>query len=262
MIVIMMRYFVFIFLSTLFLIFGFSKTLNAQSELFEKHIFKTDTLEMPYRLLKPQNYDSSKKYPLILFLHGAGERGTENEIPIKHLEKALLNPENRTEYSCFVLVPQCNKGFRWVEVAWNLDSHKQPEKISVYLQATVALLDSLQMILPIDSSKIYLTGLSMGGFGVWDLAMRQPKRFACIVPICGGGDETRAFLIKNIPIWAFHGALDKTVKTIRSRNMIATLKKLGSKPYYTEYPNIEHTSWKPAYSDKKMWKWMFLQKLK
>lgn len=239
-------------------------------ELFEHKLFvvhnsstnKTDS--MRYRLLFPHNYnrdydknDKNKKYPLVLFLHGAGERG-DSSLTVKHIGVWALQEKNREKYECFVLVPQCEKNNKWVEVDWAADSHTQPKEMSKYMDLTVQLLDKIETELPIDSTKIYLTGLSMGGYGTWDLAARFPQKFAAIVPVCGGADEKTADSLKNMPIWVFHGALDQTVKPQRSQRMVEAVKKTGNAAiHYTEYPKVKHASWKPAYEDEKMWKWLF-----
>ncbi len=239
-------------------------------ELFEHKLFvvhnnstnKTDS--MAYRLLFPKNYDknnTSKVYPLVLFLHGAGERGDSSKT-VKHIGAWALQEKNRENYECFVLVPQCEKNNKWVEVDWAADSHHQPKEMSKYMNLTVELLEELEKELPIDSTKIYLTGLSMGGYGTWDLASRFPKKFAASVPICGGGDEVTANSLQSMPIWVFHGALDTTVKPQRSRNMVEAVKKTGNKDiHYTEYPKVRHGSWKPAYEEENMWKWLFNKSL-
>ncbi|WP_338762892.1 alpha/beta hydrolase-fold protein [Bernardetia sp. ABR2-2B] len=232
-------------------------------ELFEHKLFvsTTQTDSMRYRLLFPKNYkkdyDKNKKYPLVLFLHGAGERG-DSSLTVKHIGAWALQEKNRDDYECFVLVPQCEKNNKWVEVDWSADSHTQPKKMSKYMDLTCELLEELENELPIDSTRIYLTGLSMGGYGTWDLAARFPKKFAAIVPICGGADEKTADSLKSMPTWVFHGALDQTVKPQRSRNMVETLKKAGNEDvHYTEYEKVRHGSWKPAYEDGQMWKWLF-----
>lgn len=236
-------------------------------ELFEHKLFvvhnnltnRTDS--MRYRLLFPKNYDSTKSYPLVLFLHGAGERG-DSSLTVKHIGAWALQEKNRKDYECFILVPQCEKNNKWVEVDWSADSHTQPKEMSKYMNLTVELLEKLQTELPTDSTRIYLTGLSMGGYGTWDLAARFPKKFAAIVPICGGADEKTAISLKNMPIWVFHGALDQTVKPQRSRRMVEAVKKTGNKDiHYTEYEKVRHGSWKPAYEDESMWKWFFEKSL-
>ncbi|MCU0446340.1 MAG: prolyl oligopeptidase family serine peptidase [Microscillaceae bacterium] len=219
---------------------------------------KPDTL--PYRLLKPVDYDPAKKHPLVVFFHGAGERGTDNKLPLTHIAPLFLKPENRNNFPCFVLVPQCPKNVKWVDTDWKLEQHTQPEKISVPMEMAMQLIENLQKEYAIDAKRIYATGLSMGGFATWDIVARFPKKFACAVPVCGGADEKTAKKIKDLPIWAFHGALDKVVLPSRSRNMVKALQEAGGKPKYTEYSDVHHDSWKRAYATPDLLKWMFEQK--
>lgn len=245
----------------IFFIFLLSaKVFSQNAYLFEKHVFihKTrDTLN--YRLMRPMNFDATQKYAVVIFLHGAGERGSDNTAQLTNGVLNFASNLNSKIFPCYVIAPQCPKGYRWVEVDWKLPSHVQPDTPSVYLQRTMLLLDSLTKALNIDTNRIYITGLSMGGFGVWDAISRWPWKFAAAVPVCGGGDTAKASLIKNIPIWAFHGDKDKVVMTSRSRDMIAALKKAGGNPKYTEYTNTEHDAWKKVYIDQKMYMWLFSQ---
>ncbi len=229
---------------------------------FEKLTFLDTGGSLPYRLLKPKNYNPKQKYPLVVFFHGAGERGEDNEIPLTHIAKLFTNEQNRVESPCFVLVPQCPKGARWVEVDWGLDSHTQPKDISKNLGIALKLLTEIEKTYSVDSDCLYATGLSMGGYAVWDLITRLPEKFAAAVPVCGGGDEAVAEKLKNLPVWAFHGAKDGVVKPSRSRNMIKAIEKAGGKPTYTEYSTTGHDSWKLAYTEPELLKWLFAQKKK
>lgn len=242
---------------------GFYTSAFAQKDFpaFEKSNFVLANDTIPYRLLKPQNYNPKQKYPLVIFFHGAGERGKDNIVPLTHIAPLFLDSMNRIKYPCFVLVPQCPKDTKWVDTDWTLLSHTQPVKISLALEMTMKILHKIEKDYSIDSNCLYVTGLSMGGFATWDIIARFPKKFACAVPVCGGGDEKTAEKIKNVPIWAFHGGLDKLVKTSRSQNMIQALQKAGSKPLYTEYPTVQHDSWKPAYKEPELLWWMFAQSL-
>jgi len=237
--------------------------VSAQNESdFEKKVFISKTSDtLRYRLLKPTVNDSSKKYPLVLFLHGAGERGNDNALQLKNGAINFASSLNKKLFPCYVVAPQCAEGYRWVEVDWKLPSHVQPEKPSVYLSRTMLLIDSLKKVLNIDTNRIYITGLSMGGFGTWDAISRWPNIFAAAVPVCGGGDTAKAVLIKNIPIWAFHGGADKVVMTSRSRDMIAAIKKAGGDPKYTEYLNTGHNAWTSTYGNIEMFQWLFSQSL-
>jgi len=213
-----------------------------------------------YRLLKPEDYDPKQSYPLVVFLHGAGERGDDNDKQLVHGVAEFAKPENRKKYPCFLIAPQCPANVKWVDCDWGADSHKQPAEPTEPLRQTLELIAALQKEFSIDAKRIYTTGLSMGGYGTWDIIARQPALFAAAVPICGGGDEATAKQIAKLPIWAFHGAKDTAVKVSRSRNMIEAIKKAGGTPKYTEYPDEAHFSWLPTYRHAEMFKWLFAQK--
>ncbi|OAI51146.1 phospholipase [Planctomycetaceae bacterium SCGC AG-212-F19] len=215
---------------------------------------------LPYRLLKPADYDPKQRYPLVLLLHGAGERGDDNEKQLVHGVPQFLRPEMRKQYPCFVVAPQCPAAFKWVDADWSAAAHKLPAEPTEPMRLTIALLEALPKDWAIDTKRVYVTGLSMGGFGAWDIAARRPELFAAVVPVCGGADEATAPTLAKIPHWAFHGAKDGVVKPARSRNMIDALKKAGGAPRYTEYPNVGHDSWNPAYGDPKLYEWLFAQK--
>jgi predicted peptidase len=230
-------------------------------DMLEKLIYTNiDGKTLPYRLLKPLNYNPKEKYPLVVFLHGAGERGDDNDKQLLHGVPEFLTAENRKDNPCFLIAPQCPEGKKWVDVDWSAESETQPKELSESMRLTLGLIDRMQKDFSIDAKRIYVTGLSMGGFGAWDIIARKPDLFAAAVPICGGGDETTASTIAKIPIWAFHGAKDPAVNVSRTRRMIAALKKAGGEPKYTEYPDEGHASWVPAYKEAAMMKWLFAQK--
>jgi predicted peptidase len=228
--------------------------------LLDKKTFTNDAGSLPYRLLKPEAPEADKKYPLVLFLHGAGERGDDNEAQLVHGVAEFCTPENRKKYPCFLVAPQCPKEQKWADVDWGAESHRISKEPSKPGKLVLELIAQLQKDLPIDGKRIYLTGLSMGGYGTWDLLCRHPELFAAAVPICGGGDEMQAAKIAKLPIWVFHGALDGAVKVSRSRNMVAALEKAGGHPLYTEYPDEGHASWVPAYRAPAMMQWLFEQR--
>ncbi|HET6250126.1 MAG TPA: dienelactone hydrolase family protein, partial [Tepidisphaeraceae bacterium] len=196
------------------------------------------------------------------FYHGAGERGDDNKSQWKNGVEVFQKPENREKYACFVVAPQCPKDKQWVNVPWGDNSETQPAEPSEQMKLSLEILESLRKDYSVDGNRIYVMGLSMGGFATWDVITRKPKLFAAAVPICGGGDEKMAAKIKDLPIWAFHGGADPVVKTIRSRNMIAAIKEAGGNPKYTEYPGVGHASWEPAFRDPELLKWLFEQKRK
>lgn len=195
---------------------------------------------------KPGMLKDGEKYPLVLLLHGAGERGDDNESQLKHGAKAFVAPENYAAHPCFLIVPQCPKDGWWGGAT---------------LDRAQELLEAAAKRFPVDRKRIYVTGLSMGGFGTWELISRNPKFFAAAIPICGGGDPARVVAAKALPIRAFHGAADNTVPPQKTRDLIDALKKAGSKSVqYTEYPDVRHDSWTRTYGDPMVMDWLFAQK--
>jgi len=244
-----------------------STSLSAADNLnrFEGRSYQdTDRNQLQYRLLYPKDLDANKTYPLVLFFHGAGERGDDNLKQLVHGMADFASDEMMEKYPCFVVAPQCPNGVQWVDTPWTADSHEMPDEPTLPMRLSLELVEHLATVLPVDRKRIYITGLSMGGFGVWDAIQRHPDRFAAAVPICGGGDS-RAEKVKpiaNLPIWAFHGDKDSVVKTKRSQDMIAALKKAGGPIKYTEYPNTSHNSWTATYRNPEMYEWLFSQRKK
>lgn len=216
---------------------------------------------LPYRLFKPRGFDprAEVKYPLVLSLHGAGERGTDNTKQVNHA-RVWAAPRLQAEHPCFVVAPQCPEDRRWVEVDWGAKSHDQPEEPSIPMGLVLDLIPALRREFPIDASRIYVTGLSMGGYGTWDLLARRPDWFAAAVPICGGADTETARKIAGVPTWVFHGDADNVVPVSRSRRMVAALKAAGGAPKYTEFAGVGHNSWDAAYGDPALAPWLFSQR--
>jgi predicted peptidase len=203
--------------------------------------------EAKYVLFVPHDYKGDKDYPVILFLHGSGETGTDG----LNQAKVGLAPAIRKQEKAFPFIaifPQSQKR------TWQADS---PDA-----QRALAILDATVKSHKIDTNRIYLTGLSMGGFGTWSLAAKYPDKWAAIVPVCGGGDPTTVEKFKHIPCWCFHGDADKAVPVDRSRKMIEALKAVGSKPKYDEYPGVPHNSWDKAYGTAELYEWLLQQKRK
>lgn len=214
-----------------------------------------------YRLLKPSRIEDGKKYPVVLFLHGAGERGTDNRGQLQYLPAQMCQPAWRDKYPCFLIAPQCRPDRKWVEVNWGDRKSVKQEEPTDQIKVVMQILDKVLKENPADLDRIYLTGLSMGGYGSWDLAMRMPERFAAAAPICGGGDETNAAKLVKLPIWAWHGDADNAVPVERSRDMIAAITKAGGRPKYTELKGVGHNSWTPAYENPDgVVPWLFDQK--
>jgi predicted peptidase len=181
----------------------------------------------------------------MVFLHGSGERGNDNQKQLKHVPTKLAPADVFTKNPMIVVAPQCPSDSFWSGPA---------------LESVIKLVKELEKELPVDSDRIYLTGLSMGGYGTWSALAMEPKLFAAAVPICGGGDPGAARKFSKVPIWAFHSDGDPTVNVEQSRTMIAALKKAGAEPKYTEYQNKQHDSWTQTYKNPEMWDWLLKQK--
>lgn len=227
--------------------------------------FKSGGRTLPYRLLTPDGTEAGQKYPLVIFLHGAGERGSDNKKQLAWFWDAkkpsvLTRPEVAAA-KAFVLVPQCPDSKKWVEVPWEKGSYKSPE-ISEPLKLTLDLTDALLKELPIDPDRVSIVGMSMGGYGALDAVQRRPELFAACVPICGAGDPAKAKDIAHVPVWAFHGDADNVVPVKGSREIVEALKKAGAEPKYTEYPKVGHNSWSPAFEEKEFWNWILAQRRK
>ena len=216
---------------------GKSGSGGQSEQMFQKEITKKVSLK--YLLYLPKGYGEKKdqKWPLILFLHGAGERGDDLNLVKKHGPPKLV--DQGREFPFLVVSPQCPTSSWW------------PEQID----ALIALLDEVQSKYAIDADRVYVTGLSMGGFGTWSLATRYPERFAAIAPICGGGDRYLAGRLKNVPVWAFHGAKDPTVPVQASKDMVEALRKAGGDVQLTIYPEAQHDSWTETYNNPKLYEW-------
>ena len=226
-------------------------------ETSEKGEFMSGNDTLPYRLLYPMDFNPAETYPLVLFLHGAGAWGTDNEKPLKSLPQIFLDSANRKKYPCFVLVPQCTKHEPWVRFPGFPTSIATPDTPTTSTKLTLELLDVLKNDLPLSTKHIYITGLSLGGEGTFDFLSRDPNLFAAAVPICGIADTAKAKIYKKVPLWAFHGDEDTINEVKYTRMIIASLKKAGGKPKYTEYKGVKHNSWINAYAEPTLLDWIF-----
>lgn len=227
------------------------------SNLFEKHAEERCGVTLRYRLMQPSGSGTAGPPPLILFLHGAGERGVDNERQLVHGGAVFAAAEFRRRYPCRVLAPQCPAGDYWVRADWRRGENRQPAVLMPHLAAAMEVIRGMIEAGEVDASRVYVMGLSMGGFGTWDLAMRFPGFFAAAVPICGGGDPGRAEVLRDLPIWAFHGAADDVVPVEYSRGMVRAIEAAGGALRYTEYPAVGHDSWTPAFAEPELFPWMF-----
>lgn len=233
----------------------------AQPSRFEKKQFigaKGDTLN--YRLLFPDS-NAGRKYPLVIFLHGSGERGNDNDAQLKWGAMSFATDEAMKMYPAVVIAPQCPAGQQWSNFDFNRNSLEMHLKDtpSKPMELVHELILKLIKTMPVDTNRIYITGLSMGGFGTYDAISRYPKLFAAAVPVCGGGDTSKASVFAHIPIWILHGSEDPVVNPLLSTDMAAALYKAGAHPGLTLYPETGHFSWLAAYSDPLVIEWMFRQ---
>ncbi|MCX6225501.1 MAG: prolyl oligopeptidase family serine peptidase [Bacteroidia bacterium] len=233
----------------------------AQSSRFSINKFinnQGDTLN--YRLLNP-DYNTLRKYPLVIFLHGSGERGNDNEAQLKWGVMNFATDQAMTMHPALVVAPQCPEKQGWS----NFTNSEKPEEVrlrntpSKPMELVIQLIHKLSKELPVDTTRIYITGLSMGGFGTFDAIERYPHLFAAAVPVCGGGDVSKAATIMHIPIWILHGSEDAAVNPQFSIYMVKALTEAGAHPGFTLYPEVGHFSWLAAYSDPLMIEWMFRQ---
>ena len=214
-----------------------------------------------YRWTEKLPNDGSK-VPLVIFLHGAGERGTNNVAQLRHGVGELLDWLDKHEKGYRLVAGQVPNGKRWVEVDWNAKAHAMPKMPSETMALELALLDRLLADPRTDAQRVYVTGISMGGYGTWDIVCRRPDMFAAAMPICGGGDSAQAAKIAHVPIWVFHGSADRAVPVCRSRNMVSALWSAGSNAHYREYPDAGHNVWTRTYRDNEVLKWFFSQRNK
>ena len=215
---------------------------------------------LKYRIYESPGLRKGQKCPLVLLLHGAGERGSDNKAQMVHGVRGLIAFSMRNDQPMILVVPQCPARMQWVNAPWCVDSHTMPEFPSQPLRLAFELCKSVTENYPVDKSRIYVTGISMGGFGTWDAIQRKPEYFAAAMPVCGGGDTGRAKALIKLPIWVFHGDKDDVVKPFRSRSMVEAIKRAGGKPRYTECEDVGHDVWNQAYSDQKALAWLFSQK--
>ena len=233
-----------------------------QKGVFTPLSYKTQAgWEIPYNIFYPDSYgNKNEKSPLFLWLHGAGERGNENTRQLIHIAPYVTSNEIMSKYPAVWVFPQCPKGEYWAPVdrkEWKITPGGEIEPSMV---GVIELLDRILKNPKIDKDRIYVGGLSMGGFGTLDLLSRRPEIFAAALPICGGADLDRAENYLNVPIWIFHGAKDAVVSPQFSRDLVRRLEEKGAHPRYTEYPEGVHNVWNDAIKDPEVLEWIFNQK--
>ena len=219
---------------------------------------------IPYRLLQPEKITKGEKYPLVVFMHGSGGRGTDNEKPVQNtFGRMLIKPEIRAQYPCFALFPQipAEMGMPFGGGIWEERDNLIP-KISAAGKMVMELIEATIKDYLVDRSRIYVTGQSMGGFGSLAMISLYPDLFAAAAPVCGGQPIGQVKLwAGKVPVWLFHGDADNTVKVDYSRNIVTELDRLGVTNYrYTEYPDVAHDSWVKTYAEPEFMQWLFSQR--
>lgn len=196
-------------------------------------------IDQRYLVYLPNDYEQQEQWPLMLFLHGAGERGNDLDLVKVHGPPKLI--EAGESFPFIVIAPQVELGGRWT------------------IEFMDEVLADVMSKYKVDGNRIYLTGLSMGGYGTWAMAIAYPDRFAAIAPICGGGDPDRLSVLASVPAWVFHGAKDLVVPLKKSREMVDALKAAGGEVQFTIYPEAGHDSWTETYNDPQLYEWMLEQ---
>ena len=245
------------------LCFVFTNAQDKSAFVKKLFVFKGDTL--PVRILYPENFDETKKYPLMIFLHGSGERGKDNEKQLIHGSKIFLEPGFRANTQAVIIFPQCSNDSYWSNVKIitenkgkrNFDFQKGG-KPTIAMKLLLAYLDELEELPYLDKQKFYVGGLSMGGMGTYELLRREPKTFAAAFAICGGDNVANLKKYANkLPLWLFHGLKDDVVLPEYTINIANELKRLGADYKLNLYPNANHNSWYPAFAEPELLPWLF-----
>ena len=261
----MRQFFILILLCSL--VFSSRATKKAQilpKETFsyETHIVGSDTLQ--YRMLLPENFSTDKEYPVLLFLHGAGERGSDNEKQLVHGSSLFLNTKTRDSFPAIIIAPQCPKEDYWAKV--DVDRSTNPIGLNFNYETGPTTAMSLVMDLMdktlskpyVKKDQVYVMGLSMGGMGTFEIIHRKPEMFAAAIPICGGGNPNSVdSYAKTLPLWVFHGAKDNVVDPQRSIEMVSAILNVGGYPKFTLYDFANHNSWDPTFAEPELLKWLF-----
>ena len=214
---------------------------------------------LPYRFYEPPALVPGMRYPVVVMLHGYGERGMDNRLQLRNFRSSTLFWEKRP---CFIIAPQCpslNEDEVWVQTSYREPRHTMKADATWPMRLAVEILNSILTNCPADADRVYLTGLSMGAFATWELLQRDAAKFAAAIPVCGGGDLAFADKLKQTPLWVFHGDADSIVPLCCSREMVAAIQAAGGQPKYTEFPGVDHEAWEPAYSNPEAWDWLFAQ---
>lgn len=231
-------------------------------EAFESYSFQDSETGkiLPFRLYLPDGYDENGAYPVLLFLHGAGQRGTDNVQHITYALPGLFNDLDSPVYGAIVVCPQCPPDEQWVDTPYSQGSYRLDDvPISPLMHAVVELMHYITECYAVDENRLYVTGLSIGGFGTWDICLRNPDLFAAAIPVCGGGSPHDADEIAHLPIVTVHGDADTSVPVTGTREMVEELRNAGSDVIYHELKGYRHNVWDWTYSNPEIINWLFAQ---
>lgn len=234
---------------------------SAQTRESTSYMVQGNTI--PYQVIYPENYDANKQYPLLLFLHGAGERGEDNKAQLTHGEGFLLD-NFYVSYPAIVVIPQCPSNSYWSNAERTTRNGQTAFNFNVVEEPTVAMNTLMHLVRYwldsglVDRNRVYVGGLSMGGMGTYELVWRMPGVFAAAFPICGGANVDKLLRNKkHTAFWIFHGSDDNIVPVEFSREIYDGLKKRGADVKYTEYPGVNHGSWNNVFKEKELASWLF-----
>ena len=256
-----------LFLS-IFLIFSSANIFAQENFLKGEFISKITGDTLLYRYLTPQAPQKGKKYPIVIFLHGSGERGNDNQAQLFHGSGQFLNPVNRENYPAYVLFPQCPEGQDGV-FGKTLESEEPSgmplnPPLSNMMQTLKEFIEHYAALPNADPRRVYIMGISMGGIGTFEMVARYPEMFAAAIPICGSVNPQRfkqnAAGVKKVKFRLFHGDADLAVSVEGSRQAYKALKEFGANVEYFEFPGCTHNSWNPAFNRPDFLKWLFKQK--
>lgn len=240
--------------------------VQAQPLTYEKGEFvsKTTGDTLLYRFLTPENPQKGKKYPLVIFLHGSGERGSDNQAQLFHGSGQFLNPVNREKYPAYVLFPQCPAGvpgayMPGLQTLVPADMPLDPPQAPI-VTLLLELVDSYIALPNVDPKRVYIMGISMGGIATYDIVARYPEKFAAAIPICGSVNPRRLINTKGVAWRIFHGDNDQAVTVEGSREAYKALRNAGLDVEYIEFAGCTHNSWNPAFNYPDFMKWLFRQK--
>lgn len=231
---------------------------------YQKGLYANKQDTIAYRILFPEHFDPQKKYPVVFFLHGAGERGNNNEAQLTHGAKLFLEPGIRKEFPAIVIFPQCTRDSYWSNTVASTDSlgkrhfvFQKGGKPTKAMQALLGMVDNFLDKPYANKKQVYIAGLSMGGMGTYELLRRKPRTFAAAFAICGGDNLENVNKYKKVPLWIFHGGKDDVVDPKFSKEIADQLKIIGREVKYTHYPEANHNSWDAAFAEPTLLPWLF-----